>query len=569
MRFMIRYTIRCAVLLLNTSRCHIYHRPLKASSIRFTLTDAFSQPLPLTNMIRITFVVGAGKLSRQKYDEKAMLAVTSTLKELKYIEDRGASCVNECAGCYKTQHDTGKSLFTVLVFPRLAIGRTTHTISNKQGEEEYEPLIPMNSPGYKMATCKLSTFHNLLTTYCHTYSEKKECLHCLEGLLQVEKAIEGKMMVGQPLDAAEQAFYNESCELKEKYVYTQQESNKHIDEGKVTNHERRILIEMNETRIAMLMSEKRATSVAEKLKKALIRKTQLQERLRDEVLAMHSSSYPPPLRYESKISTLRKKLQPILALEESSRGRFLTLEETRALSTKEELLIEINDLEEGSRGWFEDDDAFQERLEKSRSRAQQTKGKSMMRATASNKEGGSGSSIVNKWILPGEKPKSQWGSGKSKVKGKGGAVFTAMMLDSSSDEEEDDNLDLKRDDDPLKKKEHIAASNILVSKTLAAESSEAMTDKLVPQAAKKKKKKKSKAKTADHEPATVEEMVVTTDVRTEDSGVPLSVSSSLLEFWRILLLPVCMAIITILLSPVMSMFNGRGKGDKTTKKKQR
>jgi hypothetical protein len=526
-------------------------------------------------MIRLTFVVGGGKLSRQKYDEKAMLAVTSTLKELHYIEDRGASCVNDCAGCYKTQHDTGKNLFTVIVFPRLVNGKGGQTNNNKQGgkEDEYEPLIPMNSPGYKMAICKLSTFHNLLTTYCPTYSEKKECLHCLEGLLQVEKAIEGKMMIGQSLDTAEQAFYDESCDLKEKYVYTQQESNKHIDEGKVTNYERRVLIEMNEKRIAMLMSEKSSTSVAEKLKKALIRKTQLQERLRDEVLAMHSSTYPPPLRHETKISTLRKKLHPLLALEESSRGRFLTLEETRAMSTKEELLMEINELEEGSRGWFEEDDAFHERLEKSRSRAQQTKGKSMMRTTASNKEGGSsGSSIVDKWILPGEKPKGQWGatSGKSKVKGKGGAVFTAMMLDSSSDEEEeDDHPDGKeRDDDLLKKKEHITATNILVSKTVA-ESSGTTTDKLEPQVAKKKKKKKkSKAKTVDHEPAADETMmVVTPAVSTKDHDVPSSVSSSLLEFWTILLLPVCMAVITLLLSPVISMFNG--KGDKTTKKKRR
>jgi hypothetical protein len=331
---------------------------------------------------------------------------------------------------------------------------------------------------------------------------------------------------------------------------------------------------MNEKRIAMLMSEKSSTSVAEKLKKALIRKTQLQERLRDEVLAMHSSTYPPPLRHETKISTLRKKLHPLLALEESSRGRFLTLEETRAMSTKEELLMEINELEEGSRGWFEEDDAFHERLEKSRSRAQQTKGKSIMRATASNKEGGSsGSSIVDKWILPGEKPKGQWEStsGKSKVKGKGGAVFTAMMLDSSSDEEEeDDHPDGKeRDDDLLKKKEHIAATNILVSKTVA-ESSGTTTDKLEPQGAKKKKKKKSKSKTVDHETATDETMmVVTTAVSTKDHDVPSSVSSSLLEFWTTLLLPVFMAIITLLLSPVISMFNGMGKGDKTTKKKRR
>ena len=203
--------------------------------------------------------------------------------------------------------------------------------------------------------------------------------------------------------------------------------------------------------------------MAEKIKKALMRKTQLQG-MRDEVLLMHSSTYPPPLRHETKILALRKKLQPLLALEESSRGRFLTLDETRALTTKEELLMEIYELEEGSRGWFEEDEAFHERLEKIRARAQSKRdvGKSMMRATA-GKEGGSGSSTVNKWILPGEMPKSQGGatSGKSKVKGKGGAVFTAMMLDSSSDEEDDP--DVERDN--ASKKEHIAASNILVSKT--------------------------------------------------------------------------------------------------------
>ena len=70
-------------------------------------------------MIRITFVVGGGKLSRQKYDEKAMQTVTLALRELSFVEDRGASCVNECGGCYKTQHDTAKNVFTVVVFPRL------------------------------------------------------------------------------------------------------------------------------------------------------------------------------------------------------------------------------------------------------------------------------------------------------------------------------------------------------------------------------------------------------------------------------------------------------------------
>jgi len=35
------------------------------------------------------------------------------------VEDKGASCVIESGGCYKSQHDTGKNIFTIVVFPRL------------------------------------------------------------------------------------------------------------------------------------------------------------------------------------------------------------------------------------------------------------------------------------------------------------------------------------------------------------------------------------------------------------------------------------------------------------------
>ena len=71
------------------------------TTITNTIRSAFSEPMPLTEMIRITFVTGAGKLGRQKYDEGAAKAVTSTLRELGYEEDRGASAVLECAGSFK------------------------------------------------------------------------------------------------------------------------------------------------------------------------------------------------------------------------------------------------------------------------------------------------------------------------------------------------------------------------------------------------------------------------------------------------------------------------------------
>jgi hypothetical protein len=536
------------------------------------VSDALSDPFHLDQMIRITFVVGAGKLSRQKYDDKAMLAVTMTLKHLDYVEDRGASCVNECGGCYKTQHDTGKNLFTVVVFPRLASARGGGEDGNGKtgggGGEDYEPIIPTNSPGYKMAVSIMPTFQNLLSAYCPTYSEKRECLHCLEGLLQVEQAIEGKMMVGQPLDAGEQSFYDESNDLKEKYAYALQEVNRHVEEGKVTVDERRVLVAMNEKRIETLMAEKNSASVAEKLKKALTRKIQLQI-LSDEVLSMHATSYPPPLRHESKISALRKRLLPLLSLEDSSRGRLLTLEETRALSVKDELLEEICELEEGSRGWFEDDEAFQKRLEKSRKRSSSKRNGGKSLVGSAGREGGSVSSnTVNKWILPGEKSKSSWGasSSKSKLKGKGGAVFTAMMLDSSSDEEEsvdgyvNDNVEVQSLGST--KKQHRGASTVLISEMKTFENIVLDTGSQV----KKKKKKKTKAKTVEESPVIV---AGTHDRSSTSNGTeirsPSSVSSSLLDFWQSFLLPFVTAVISFLLSIMASMF----KKENQKKKKNR
>ncbi|KAL7534263.1 hypothetical protein ACHAXR_006902 [Thalassiosira sp. AJA248-18] len=579
-----------------------------AASIRTVINDAFSHPLSLDadiGMIRITFAVGAGKLSRQKYDAKAGLAVTGSLKQLDYVEDRGASCILECGGCFKSQHDTGKNLFTVVVFPKVFLGEGDDSngggrYGNQTVDEDDEPLVPTNSPGYKLAVCSQQTFRNLLTTYCPTYLEKRECLQCLEGLLQVEQAIEKKMMNGHPLDSAEQTFYDESSDLKEKYAHTQKESSKHVEEGRLTSDERNVLVSLNEKRIETLMKEDSSASVAEKLKKALARKQQLQT-LSDEVLSMNSTSYPPPLRYESQITTLRKKLLPLVALEESSRGRLLTLSETRSLTDKEEMESEISRLEEASCGWFEDEEIFQERLSRSRekfdskfSRSKRSGGKAAIRSVG--KGGIGGANAVNKWILPGEKPKSAWGStGKKKLKGKGGAIFAAMMMDSSSEEEESDSDDESVENNntlevksyATQKKQHPAAANVMTSKKaqsstakkpIKSNSTEKETSEAnqpaegsMPQSKKNKKKKKGgKSKKKKIKPSDdIQEVDELTESKKEPSVIdtPSTVSDSLLQFWQSFLLPFIMAVVSLLVSLVTSMF--AGKNSKKGGKKKR
>ena len=548
-------------------------------------------------------MVGGGKLSRQKYDDKAMQAVTSTLKQLDFVEDRGASCIIECGGCYKTQHDTAKNIMTVVVFPKILDDngnkKDVKHQTNNPGEEEgyYEPLIPTNSPGYKLAVCSLTpTFHNLLSTYCPTYFEKKECLKCLEGLLQVEQAIEDKMMTGKPLDGGEQAFYDDSSDLKEKYATLQREISKHIEEGRLTVDEKEVLVDMNEKRIATLMVEKSSASVAEKLKKALARKQQLQS-LTDDVLSMNVS-YPPPLRHESQLTTLRKKLLPLQSLEESSRGRLLTLSETRSLTEKEEIESEIERLEMASCGWFEDEDVFEERLQRSRDKFDakfaRTKrsggggGKASISKAGGGKSGGG--NAVNKWILPGEKPKNAWGasSGKNKMKGKGGAVFTAMMMDSSSDEEEDsdeeiipDTKEKKSYASPSPKKQHPAASNVLTPVAPSSNKDEKATKETTNtgDTQSKKNNKKKKKKKGKKAATTVTEQDVIPDVEEETTeetkpaviskqDSPSSVSSSMLEFWQSFLLPFIKWLLTFFLSLITSMFKGNENDKKKGKKKR-
>ena len=579
-------------------------------------------------MIRITFIVGAGKLSRQKYDAKAMQTLTSSLRELDYVEDRGAGCSFDCAGCFKTQHDTGKNLFTVVVFPKIKDSSSNNSAgasndaNNNYGEDE--PLLPANSPGYKIAVCSISTFQTLLSTHCPTYAQKRKCMECIEGLIELLHSIENKLMGGHPLDSAEQSLYDEMEELKEKLVYTQKEAAKHVDEGMLTLQEKEMLIEMNQKRVAVLMKEKSTAAVAEKLKKALARKEHLQS-LKDDDVSSLSSSYPPPLRHEAKITALRKKLLPLQVLEGKAKGGFLTLAETRALTEKDEIESEIEQLEEASYGWFEEEDAFEARLQRSRDKFNAKFGKkggggksssssSTKRSTAGRSGGGNNN--VNKWILPGQKQQNNaWGTSGGKKKGGkgGGAVFAAMMMDSdssSSEEEEDDDNDesfAKTNPTPAiravaagkraaRQQQHPGSSNFIKVKSGGGQQSASTgegdnkrndtsrndniaasqsTTTAAPSKSKSKNKKKKKNKTKQNNNAVEEsqgvgdgnaETATLTNKPSDDAAA--TISSSLAIFWQSFLHPFLSFIISLFMSLLSGLFGGgeKKKGGSSKKK---
>ena len=63
------------------------------SSVWFLVGFDASTICAIADMICIMLVVGGENQSREKYDDGAMRAVASALRQLDYVEDRGASCV--------------------------------------------------------------------------------------------------------------------------------------------------------------------------------------------------------------------------------------------------------------------------------------------------------------------------------------------------------------------------------------------------------------------------------------------------------------------------------------------
>ena len=436
----------------------------KATNICNTIKDAFSTPLSHLdrNMIRITLVVGAGKLSRSKYDDRAMISVTSTLKQLGYVEDRGASCVIECGGCYKTQHDTGKNLFTVVVFPRLA-GRHSNSGGGGGGgggaqasspSSEYPIPIPLaeGTPVHTILLASEETFGKMVPSICPSWSEKKMCSEVLNLAIETVQAMDAKLISGAPLTDDENSYYDAvggAASIGTKVECLRKIMQEQVEGGLLTRHELERLLMQVEEKIDILDSDiDRATQDARE--KEAVRLTAQKERAEDRrrMLGGHKPRPPHPLKHEARIAKLRNALAPLLKLEQITKGRLLTIQETRELAAKDDMLGEISELEESSRGMFEEDDAFEVRLMANRGKRQSSAAGGSSAAKAAAPGGGGkkpagttgGSRSANAaWLAPGGLAAKQTALGKkaasankSKPKTPGG-VFAAMMIDSDSD----------------------------------------------------------------------------------------------------------------------------------------
>ena len=329
-----------------------------AATIDRTIRDAFADPFPPfpgdVGMIRVTFVTGAGKLGRQKYDDNAARALTQALRDLGYEEDRGASAIAECAGSYKLQHDTGKNLKTVVVFPKVLTandagdGVAGLSLDDGGAGGAGESLIPERTPEHKIAYSSMNVFQRMISSTCPSWSQKKGCVNAIESIKKKLESMDDKLVHGTPLNPAEQEFYDSvsSGSLDEKVSHVRDLMHKQVDDGKITAEERRVLLEQVSDRLDDLernIADAKKDGKKKKVENLTAAKAKAEER---KAKLSNISPVPPhPLKNEPQIAKLRKELLPLLEVEDAAKGRLLTLKESQAVGRKDEIMEEIAELE--------------------------------------------------------------------------------------------------------------------------------------------------------------------------------------------------------------------------------
>jgi len=310
-------------------------------------------------MVKITFVVGAGKLARQKYDANLQKQLCSSLRNIGFQEDKGASCLLACAGSYKSQHDTGKNIKTVVVFP-LVLGPSGN---DEEKEDDGNGGFSMSAQEMVVAA-EFDTFPQMMSSKCPAWSQKKRLIKVLQGFMGKIDEIGGKLTTGATLSEQELALYDLSTTdaVQQKIDWLTAEMKQQVESGNITQEEKNTLRTQVEHKLVAIGEEISKCEEEGKEKRLEKLRTQKQNlEARQEMLSGITPITHHLLKREPQIREVWKQYEPLLKVLEGAKGRLLTLAENRALGEKDTLEEQIHQLEEESRGWFESDEEFEAR----------------------------------------------------------------------------------------------------------------------------------------------------------------------------------------------------------------
>ena len=321
---------------------------------RDLVTAAFSSPLSApTAMVRFTFVVGGGKLVRQKYNDDLPKWMSTALRDMGYSEDRSAAETFDSQGTFKQQHDTGQNLKYLIVFPRVTCASAgAAKAAAGGGGEGGEVLLDTKSPEYIVTACELTTFKEIVSSKTGSWRQRKRLLKVLQDGADAFQAIEQKLISGAPLSPFEQAVYESNSGADaEKIAWLQGEVKKMVDEGKLTASEKEELLLSLDANIKTINEEQAIATKEEKPKKVELLETKKQGILTRKGVVQKIEPIQHRLKHGEEVQKLRSKILPLIALEDKGRSMSLSLADLQAVGEKGEIEEKITQLENASRGW--------------------------------------------------------------------------------------------------------------------------------------------------------------------------------------------------------------------------
>jgi hypothetical protein len=356
-----------------------------ASNAKQLVEDAFGTPLPSGGPARVSLVVGAGKQGRQKYDPDLHKALFSALGDIGFSEDRAASVSDECVKTYKYQHDTGKNLFFVHIYPPYFSSKgASEGDTGATGHSAEEGSI---TPENLCISCSLDAFREACAHKICSWSQKRQLMKCMQDTQLRTREIEGKMSRLEQLTDEEQLLYDMVQDVEEKQQWLASDIKSMVDAGSLTAQEREQALSQIDAKLA--------SSKGEQQKRLQARK--------DHIKAIHPME--GQIKHQQEIEKIAIQLARIDKLE-NIRGRLLTMAEVKEAGLKEELQERLMDLEQDSMGWFNDEKAFHEQLEKLKSKAV-----SAAASAAAKRASGAKKSNKNEWETVGSS-KGSSGSGR-------------------------------------------------------------------------------------------------------------------------------------------------------------
>ena len=324
-----------------------------AASVTQLITDAFAAPREdrLSAMVRVTLVVGAGKANRQKYDAALQKWVVAALNAVGYADDKSACCDFASAGSFKTQHDTGRNLFFVHVFPRCeraVDADESETVADESGPAEL-------SREHVLCAAEVATFQRIVKKKAGSWSEKKRLMADLRELRGRFVAMDAKLMHREALTDDEDALYGvgSTDDLEAKCTWLLEATKQMLDDGALTAPEKVRALGQMDARLDALAADGSPTALEQRAVVEANRK-----KLDDRACA----GAGPKLEHDAALRALHKQLAPLAALEQKAKGGYLSVREAAKLGEKDDLEARVARLEQACRGWYETDEELDARL---------------------------------------------------------------------------------------------------------------------------------------------------------------------------------------------------------------